>query len=509
MKILTSEQMQSIDRRATEQFLIPSILLMENAALAVAQAIRSRFPEADPVAIFCGSGSNGGDGFAVARHLESLGVTPLILIIAEKSMIKGDARINLEICERLRLPLYELTDDDTLEEGLARASQADLVVDAIFGTGLNRPPEGLHADAIRGMLSLRLPIVAVDIPSGLNASSAAIVDPVVRADFTVTFAQPKIAHVFQPAADYCGEILVADIGIPHAALEAEGILLSVAEASDFLPLFAARKANSHKGTYGHVGIVAGSRGRSGAAILSARGSLRMGAGLTTVITDNETAMIVDCVSVESMTLRTDIAPPAVERILADIRNFDSLLIGPGLPDEEQSYETIRAILRSAEMPAVIDATASNAFAGRLDELNPDGRSRVITPHPGEMARLLGITPAQVNADRINIVRDTAERTSCVVVLKGNQTLVATPDGQVSVNPTGNPGMATGGMGDVLGGMIAALLAGGCDPFEAARAAVFIHGSAGDLLRDKSADLGMAAMDLADMIPAAVADIRQR
>ena len=509
LKILTSEQMRSIDRRATEQYLIPSILLMENAALAVAQAVRTRYSDAELVALFCGTGANGGDGFAVARHLESMGITPMVLITGQRSIIAGDALTNLAICEQLGIPLYEMNDDDSLEEGLARASQADLVVDAIFGTGLNRPPNGLAADAIRGMLSLRLPIIAVDVPSGLNASSTRVDDPVVKADLTVTFAQPKIAHIFEPSSGYCGETMVADIGIPHAAVEAEAVLLSVTEASDVQPLIAPRKADTHKGTYGHVGIVAGSEGRNGAAVLSARGSIRMGAGLTTVITDRETAQVVDSLSVESMTLRMGLTSSAIQGILEALAKFDAVLVGPGLPDTDESYENIRALLSEVRHPAVIDATAINAFSENTGSLNPQGLPRVITPHPGELGRLLGVSAASVNDDRVNTVREAASQTNCVVVLKGNQTLVGTPDGQVSVNRTGNPGMATGGMGDVLSGMVAALLAAGNDPFEAARAAVFIHGTAGDLLRDQSADIGLAAMDLAAMIPQAVAHIRRR
>ena len=235
----------------------------------------------------------------------------------------------------------------------------------------------------------------------------------------------------------------------------------------------------------------------------------MGAGLTTVITDRETAQVVDSLSVESMTVRMGLTSSAIQGILEALAKFDAVLVGPGLPDTDESYENIRALLSEVRHPAVIDATAINAFSENTGSLNPQGLPRVITPHPGELGRLLGVSAASVNDDRVNTVREAASQTNCVVVLKGNQTLVGTPDGQVAVNRTGNAGMATGGMGDVLSGMVAALLAAGNDPFEAARAAVFIHGTAGDLLRDQSADIGLAAMDLAAMIPQAVAHIRRR
>jgi NAD(P)H-hydrate epimerase len=405
--------------------------------------------------------------------------------------------------------MWDVDDSDSLDRALARASEADLVVDAIFGTGLNRPPEGLFADAIRGLMAIRLPILAVDLPSGLSGSSPHTSEPCVRADLTVTFAQPKIPHVFDPAATHCGEIVVADITIPEAAVDAEGVWLSLTTPEEVRVLLPARASDTHKGSYGHCAIVAGSAGKSGAAILAARGAIRGGAGLVTVVTDRETAAIVDAITLESMTLHVALESGSLQPILDFVSTKDAVIVGPGLPDDEASYAAIRALVARIEIPCVLDATAVNAFQGRAIEMNRGGRPQLLTPHPGELARLLGTTTAAIQDDRVAAARNAARATGCVVVLKGHQTLVANPDGIVTVNPTGNPGMATGGMGDVLAGAIGALLARGLDPFEAARAGVFLHGLAGDLARDAKSDTGLAANDVAEMLPLAVEELRRR
>ncbi len=500
MHILTSEQMKSIDRRTTDRFEIPSIVLMENAALAVVDAIGEHYPDCDRAAIFCGTGANGGDGFAIARHLEQRGVVPSVFIIGDRGKIRGDAATNLAICERLALPLYDVTDDDSLNEALVHAGDSDLIVDAIFGTGLDRAPAGLYAEAITCLNEMMLPIVAVDLPSGANASSAEPFEPCVHAAVTVTFARPKLCHVFEPAAVFCGEVIVADISIPSAAIEDENVTLVLTTPADVRPHLAARLATTHKGTYGHVAIVAGSAGRSGAAVLAARGAIRSGAGLVTVATDAETAAIVHAGSIESMTFSGD-------DTAAFAAGKDAVLIGPGLADDDGSYGRIRRIVAAIDVPLVIDASALNAFALRAAELNPHRRPRVITPHPGELARLMGSTAKEINARRIEAAREAARATGCVVVLKGFQSLIAEPDGHVNVNPTGNPGMASGGMGDVLGGMIAALLARGIEAFDAAIAAVYLHGFTGDLLKDEMGDIGLAAIDLAERIPIASKRLR--
>jgi NAD(P)H-hydrate epimerase len=501
MKILDSTQMRNIDRRATERFGVPSIVLMENAAIAVVDALFEHYPDSARVAILCGTGANGGDGFAVARHLENRGVVPVVIIVGDRARIRGDARTNFTICERLGIPIYDIRESDDVENVLAHAADADVIVDAIFGTGLDRAPAGMHADVIRDVAELRIPVIAVDLPSGANGSSNEVFDPCVQAEVTVTFAAPKRCHVFEPAVLYCGEVIVADITIPEAAIEDELVALSLITPKEIQPHVAPRLAATHKGTYGHVGIIAGSPGRSGAAVLCARGAIRSGAGLVSVMTDADTARLVHAGSIESMTYSGD----DVAEFLA---NKDAALIGPGLADDEHAWKHTRKLVDAIALPLVIDASALNAFAARAEDLNPRDLPRVLTPHPGELARILGReNAASINADRIEAAQEAARRTRCVVVLKGHQTLVAEPDGPVHVNPTGNPGMATGGMGDVLGGMIAALLARGVDALDAACTGVYLHGLAGDLLQEEHGDIGLSAMDLADRIPAAMQRIR--
>ncbi len=501
MKILNAEQMRNIDRRTTERFGVPSIVLMENAAMAVVDAIFERYADSERVAIVCGTGANGGDGFAVARHLENRGVVPVIVIVGERSSIRGDARINLEVCQRLGIPIYDVRNADDVETALAHAADADLVVDAIFGTGLNRAPQGIQADVIRALAELRIPVLAVDLPSGANASSHQPFEPCVQAEVTVTFAAPKLCHVFEPAALYCGEVIVADITIPEIAIEDEAVALAMITPKDVLPLVEPRRAATHKGTYGHVGVIAGSAGRSGAAVMCARGAIRTGAGLVTVMTDAETAKLVHAGSIESMTY----SGGDLDEFL---KNKTAVLIGPGLADDEDAYRNTRLLIESIELPLIIDASALNAFASRANELNARGLPRVITPHPGELARLLGSDTTSINDDRIGSAREAARVTNCVVVLKGHQTLVAEPDGHVFVNPTGNPGMASGGMGDVLSGIIAALLARGGDPLDAACAGVYLHGLAGDLLAERLGDTGLMATELADAVPLAISGVRR-
>lgn len=497
MKILDAAQMRNIDQRATERFGVPSIVLMENAAIAVVDALFEHYPDSERVAIFCGTGANGGDGFAVARHLENRGVVPVVIVVGARASIHGDALTNLTVCERIGIPIYDIRNGDEVETVLAHASDADVLVDAIFGTGLNRAPSGIHADVIRDIAELRIPVIAVDLPSGANASSKEPFDPCVQAEVTVTFAAPKICHVFEPAALYCGEVIVADITIPEAAVEDELVTLALITPKDVQPHVAPRLASTHKGTYGHVGIIAGSPGRSGAAVLSARGAIRIGAGLVSVMTDAETAKLVHAGSIESMTY----SGSDVQEFLA---NKSAALVGPGLADDDRAWKHTRALVNAIELPLVIDASGLNAFALRANELNPRGLPRIITPHPGELARLLGSgTAASINADRIGSAREAARITQCVVVLKGHQTLIAEPAGSVFVNPTGNPGMAAGGMGDVLAGMIAALIARGTDPLDAACAAVYLHGLAGDIAKEQLGDTGLTAMDVADRIPAAI------
>lgn len=501
MKVVNSEQMKRIDARTTSAFGIPSIVLMENAARGCVSVIEKKFANAERIAIFCGPGQNGGDGFAIARHLHNRGRVVLVMLLGA-SRVAGDARTNLEICRQLDIPIVEVEDDATLDRALVRALECDLIIDAIFGTGLTRKAEGIFADAIEALSTLRIPVLAVDVPSGINASTGDVEPPVVRADCTVTFALPKIAHLFEPAASFCGELFVEEISIPHGAIDAENVALEILGRDVVWPLFPERAAESHKGTYGHLAIIGGSEGRRGAATLAARGALRIGAGLVTVITDRDTADLIHVASAESMTRSAQSA----DEMLAALEKKDALLIGPGLPDADESYARTRELVKRCTLPLVVDASGLNAFAGAAESLRGD-TPRVITPHPGELARLVGGSAADINRDRLRSAQRAAAATRAIVVLKGHRTLIASPDGRVAINPTGNPAMATGGMGDVLGGAIAALLARGMEAFDAACAGAYVHGLAADILRDEVGDTGVLASDVANAIPRAIQKVR--
>jgi NAD(P)H-hydrate epimerase len=409
----------------------------------------------------------------------------------------------------------EVGEEDALAHALALAREGDLVVDALFGTGLDRALDGLFAAAAEGLSSLGLPVVAVDLPSGLDASSHQPLGPHARADLTVTFAALKVAHVLPPASLACGEVAVADLGVPPSLVdEAEGDLhlLLGEEIGGLLPL---RALDVHKGSYGHLLVVAGSPGKAGAAVLAARAAVRAGAGLVTAAVPSPLLPALAAGSVESMTLPLPcdeegrLRSAAVEPLLAMAARCTALAVGPGLGTDGDTPQTVRRLVRECPMPLLLDADGLNAFAGQPESLRERQTPTVLTPHPGELARLLGTTAAEVNADRLGAAREAARLTGCVVALKGHLTVVAAPDGPVAINTTGNAGMASGGSGDVLTGALGALLAQGLDPWEAACVGVFVHGLAGDLVAAELGPEAIPAGDLAAALPRALSTLRQR
>ncbi len=479
MKVLTAEAMAAVDRRAIEELGIPAPVLMENAAIGLADAVGELFPDAEAVAIFCGPGNNGGDGLALARHLDGRGYEVAVFLAAFGRELSDDCAAQLDVLgHHEAVEVVELGEDDDLAPALAAAREHDLVVDALFGTGLGRPLEGRFAELVEGIGELPLPVLAVDLPSGLSGSRAEIAGPYVVADATVTFAAPKVAHVLPPACEAVGELVVADLGLPpHLVEEAEGDLrLLVPE--DLLDLLPEREPGTHKGDYGHVLLLAGSAGKAGAAILAARAAVRAGAGLVTAAVPEPAAAVVAGASLESMTLALpageggEIAAAAASAVLEACAGKDVLAAGPGLGRRPETAVAIREIALACPLPLVLDADAVVAFAGRAGDLSRRAPgSTVLTPHPGELGSLLGLSTAEVQADRPGAARRAARETGAIVVLKGHRTLVAEPDGPLWINLTGNPGMATGGTGDVLTGMVAALAGRLGDPAVAARLAV--------------------------------------
>lgn len=516
MRILTAEAMREVDRTAIEELGIPSLVLMENAAIGVVDAIGEIYEDAESAAIFCGPGNNGGDGLAIARHLAVRGYDVEVFLAAGRRGMRGDAEVQLGICRRQGLAIQDVATEDDVVEALERAREMDVIVDALFGIGLSSPLEGVLADLVEGLNDLPLPRVSVDLPSGLHGSRPDPLGPHIRADLTVTFAAAKLAHVLPPASEAVGDLVVADLGIPPELVEGAGeeggalYLLAPEELADLLP---ERDPEAHKGDYGHVLIVAGSPGKGGAAILATRAAVRAGAGLVTAAVPEPILDVVDLGSIESMTLPLpasgsgQIAGPAAGRVLQAASGKAVLAMGPGLGQDGETAEAIRTIALEVPLPLVLDADGINAFAGRAGELADREYETVLTPHPGELGRLLGITTAEVQADRIGAARRAASETGAVVVLKGHRTLVATPEGELHINPTGNPGMASGGTGDVLTGLIAGLLAQDLGALDAARLGVYLHGSAGDLVAAEYGEVSLAAGDLVKVLPLAIRELQ--
>jgi ADP-dependent NAD(P)H-hydrate dehydratase / NAD(P)H-hydrate epimerase len=516
MRVLNSAQMREAERRTIEDLGIASLVLMENAGRQVVAAIEAVHGERleHRVGILCGHGNNGGDGFVVARTLLQRGVDVAVFVIGPVASVRGDARINLEILGRLGLTIVEIADPQAWELHFSEISDCALIVDAMFGTGLNAPLSGLLETVVADVNNAGIPIVAVDLPSGLSADSHEPIGPSIEAAMTVTLGAPKIPLVLPPGETRAGDIVIADIGIPGGIFDdLDGPRLELVTRGSVREHLTARPADSHKGDYGHVLIVAGTRGKSGAAHLAAMGALRSGAGLVTIATAASCLDVVAAMAPEYMTepIAEDsegLDPEAVDRVIEMAR--DVIAIGPGLGTRPGTREFVRRMLERATTPLVVDADGLNAFAANPELLRGrDGRDVIITPHPGEMARLVGMTTDEVQANRVEVARNFASSQKVYVVLKGYCTLIATPDGQVMINPTGNAGMATGGTGDVLTGMIAAWLAQLLDAEAACRVAVYLHGVAGDLAEADEGEVSMISGDLAGRIGDAVLQVSAR
>jgi hydroxyethylthiazole kinase-like uncharacterized protein yjeF len=522
-KILTAQQMREVDRISIEELGIAGVVLMENAGRAVAGVMEKVVPElaSQRIGIICGKGNNGGDGFVVARHLLMRGIRPRVVLLADPTAIQGDARTNYELL--LKWGLTPSLARNELEWAAARIEllSASILVDAILGTGVDRPVDGFLADVfndLSAVLSHAL-IFAVDMPSGLPTDTGHLIGPALGADHTITFTAPKPSQIFPPSCELVGKLHIAPIGTPpDTFLEDEQIFLNLLSVQDAAEFFAHRQQDTHKGSYGHVLVVGGARGRSGAAAMAGLSALRGGAGLVTVATSNSalTEVAVSCPALmtealnESMDGAVAFSENSSKEIASLVHGKSVVAIGPGIGTESETIEFVRQLVReSAPTPLVIDADGINAFAGAVDLLNGRSRTIVLTPHPGEMARLTGLSVSEVQSRRIDVARNFARKHGLCVVLKGARTLIAEPGGQVYVNPTGNPGMATAGSGDVLTGIIAAMLAQ--HPTEPAEkvvsAAVYWHGKAGDAAVSQLGELSLIATDVIDSLAPAATAIR--
>jgi ADP-dependent NAD(P)H-hydrate dehydratase / NAD(P)H-hydrate epimerase len=511
MRVLNSRQMRDADRRTIEDHGIPSLDLMENAGRQVVAAMESAFERLASmrVAVLCGKGNNGGDGFVVARTLFDKKIYARAFLVGQIADVKGDARTNLDRLRALGADVVEIADARAWAQQRADILDADLIVDALFGTGLNAPLTGLPGTVVADVNASGRPVVAIDVPSGLSADSHEPIGPAIQASLTVTLATPKLPLVLPPAESLAGTLVVADIGIPAEAIAGvEGPWIEMLAKDAMRALVKPRAATGHKGNYGRVLVIAGSRGKTGAAALSAIAALRSGAGLVTVATPASCLPIVAALGAEYMTEPLDesgdgtVAAGAVDRILEI--NADVIAIGPGLGQSPSARAVARGVVARARVPIVVDADGLNAFVGEIDRLQgrPDAPI-LITPHPGEMARLTGFSIEAVQARRLEVAQEFAARHRVFVVLKGHRTVIASPAGKTYINMTGNPGMATGGTGDVLTGAIAAWIAQLGDVEKATTLAVHLHGLAGDLAAADEGEVGMIAGDVAARLGAAV------
>jgi ADP-dependent NAD(P)H-hydrate dehydratase / NAD(P)H-hydrate epimerase len=505
MKIVSAEEMRAIDRATSERFGVPSLTLMENAGMAVAEFIRSRYLAAMRITVFCGKGNNGGDGLVAARLLHAQKRRVEVILLTDPDQLRGDAAVMFD-----RLPFAAISVRSSRElksEGLRPTLAADLYLDAILGTGFKPPVSGLYAEAIALMNEPLIPIVAVDLPSGADADAIGAQSGTrARADAVVTFTAPRPAHVFSSLT--AGPTVVAQIGSP-AEVMVSSLKLNLIAAHDIAPWLGPRPADSNKGNYGHVLVIGGSLGKAGAAAMAGISALRAGAGLATVSTAKSVLPNVAGFHPELMTEplpETDagtIAMSARARIAELTKGKTVLAIGPGISREPETSEFVRNAVAKTPAPVVLDADGLNAFEGHANELKGTGRTLVITPHPGEMARLAALSIPDVQKDRLGVARKFAREQELIVVLKGHRTLVVKPDGEAWVNTTGNPGMSTGGTGDILTGMVAGMIAQHPkDAFAAVLVAVHLHGLSGDVMRETMGEHSLIATDLLKGLPEA-------
>jgi NAD(P)H-hydrate epimerase len=514
MIIVTTQQMQQMDKNTIETFGIPGRVLMENAGRGALEMLADHFDlEGTRVAVVAGRGNNGGDGFVMGRYLMEMGVSVSFFLLSTRDRVQGDALSNMDLvldllAEHALSQFIEIPDKESLEAAADILQDHDLFVDAIFGTGLNSDVRGIYRDVIELINDSGKSVFSVDIPSGINADTGAVCGVAIQADATATFAFAKTGHILYPGNFHTGALEVIDIGIPGHIARAQSPDVFLPEPHDIADLIPTRDFNAHKGSFGHLLILAGSPGKTGAAALSANAAMRTGAGLVTLGVPEKLMPVLEPMVIEPMTTALAQTPsggldaPAVDDIITLLADKNALAIGPGLGTDPGTRELIQSILAIASVPMVIDADGLNCIAKNPDILDTVKAPVILTPHPGEMARLTGKTIEEIQQNRMATARNFATRHNVILVLKGAQTLVAGPDGTVFICPTGNPGMACAGMGDVLTGMITAFLAQNLSPESAALAGVYVHGLCGDLLAEDQV-FGFSASDMAANIPQAI------
>lgn len=506
MRLATAAQMRQMDQRTVTEYGLPSLVLMENAGRAVADAAWELLPEQSRrVLILAGKGNNGGDGFVAARHLNAVGVDVVILLFARIEDLSGDAAVNARHAQALGLTIFEEPDDATLQEAL---SGADVIVDGLLGTGLSGEVRGRLREVIEQLNATAAPVVAIDIPSGLHADTGQPLGVAVRAKITVTFGLAKPGLVQYPGKLYAGELRVVDIQLPPPLLQDPALHTYLTEPSDVRAMLPPRAPDLHKGEAGRVFIIGGSPGLTGAPALAGYAAARAGAGLVTVGLPAPLNPILEMKLTEVMTVPLPAGPEetlsleALEEIQKQAARADAVAVGPGLSQKGQGRELVEAIVEQLTIPLIVDADGLNVLAGKPEVWRECAAPLILTPHPGELSRLLQKPIAEIQQDRLASARLAAQTFNAIVVLKGAATVIAAPNGEAWINPFANPGMASGGMGDVLTGIIAALAAGGVEPLHAAVAGVYLHSLAGEIAAQEIGPYGFLASEVADRLPAA-------
>jgi ADP-dependent NAD(P)H-hydrate dehydratase / NAD(P)H-hydrate epimerase len=510
MIVVTAAQMQAIDRKTIEEIGIPGRVLMENAGRGATRCFLEQIYSAGPgrVGVLAGRGNNGGDGFVIARYLAQQDIDVKVFLLSTRDSVQGDAAANLHLLSALNVPVVEIADAPRFAAQQAHMRHFRYWIDALLGTGLNSEIHGYFKEVLHFINALERPVFAVDIPSGLNSDTGQICGAAIRAAATATFGHVKIGHLVQPGASCCGRVELIDIGIPRSISEMVDSgqhLITGSQVQAWLPR---RGTESHKGSSGHALIVAGAPGKSGAAAMSATSAMRAGAGLVTLAIPQTLNAILESLVVEAMTLPLPdegegiLSGAAFNAIRQAAEGKRCIALGPGMGTAPGTIDLVHRIVEQIQIPMVIDADGLNNLAGHMDLLSKRTAPTVLTPHPGEMARLTGRSVADIQADRIRAVRGLALECKLFVILKGARSLVCDPHGEVWINTTGNAGMASGGMGDVLTGVLTGLLAQGVDTFEAARIAVYLHGLAADLLAAE-APWGFLATEVMAALPMAI------
>jgi hydroxyethylthiazole kinase-like uncharacterized protein yjeF len=516
MFVVTAEEMRELDRTTIEEIGIPGAVLMENAGRAAVSILWCAFPDLASlrVAVLCGRGNNGGDGFVMARCLMQQGVQTDTYLVGRRGRVAGDARIPLEVLDRLGIPIYEIETDGGRTPQDIPWDRYDLFIDALLGTGLGSEVKGVLGELILSMNRSRALVMAVDIPSGLSSDHGRPLGVAVQARLTVTFGLPKVGQFLYPGRTLCGDLWVADIGIPSQAVEGKPPIARVITPEDLAGMIPSRTPEAHKGHYGHLLVIAGSAGKTGAGVMASEAALRVGAGLVTLGIPASLNLAMEARLTEVMTLPLPedsgqvFSSKALDEILSASDGKACMALGPGISTLGQIPEVVRGLVRRADLPMVIDADGLNALVGHLDLVRTLAAPRILTPHPGEMARLLGRSVAEVQEDRIGSALALARHSGAYVVLKGAGTVVAAPEGQVGLVPTGNPAMASAGMGDVLTGILGGLLAQGMDPMRTASLGTYLHGWVADRWAEGVGGRGLMATDLLGKIPAALEEILQ-